>query len=72
MLNVATAARESKGAGRRRRLGDATVAVSGEARSGAVAARRPVDGSVGDVEVAGLAERDEGDAIRSRQRTSAS
>jgi len=72
VLNVATAARGSKDAGRCRRLGDATVAVSGEARSGAAAARRLVDGSVGDVEVADLAECDEGDAIRSRQRTSAS
>jgi len=43
------------------------MAVSGGERSDAVAARRRVDGSVGDGEVAGPAERDEGDAIQSRQ-----
>lgn len=71
MLDVVTAARGSKCAGSYRRLDDATVAVSGEARWDAVAERHLADGSVGDVEVAGPAERDEGDAIQSGQQASA-
>ena len=63
MLGVATVARGSRCAGKCRRLGDATVAVSGEARWDAVAGRHRAD-DVGDVEVAGPAERDEGDAIQ--------
>lgn len=72
MLDVARAGRGWKCAGRCRRLDDATTVVSGEERSDAVAARGRVDGNVGDGEVAGPAERDEGDAIPSRKQASAS
>lgn len=72
MLDVVTAGRVSKCAETCRCLGDATAAVSREGKSGAVAARRLADGSVGDGEVAGPVERDEGDAIQRRQQASAS
>lgn len=71
VLDVVRARRGWKCAGRCRRLGDATVAVSGEARWNAAGGRWPVGESVGDVAVADPAERGEGDAIQSDGQASA-